>query len=134
MAPTLPGRTVWDGAFRPGRAHDQAALQTDGIDNLLEQFPYVQAEMDAGYRCLRRDPSRSGQRPAEETGQERATGCDSGLEQARHAQSSQRTCVEHAIAASKHWRPLHRWIGRREDLPETIRAIGSLVSDRSAAW
>jgi hypothetical protein len=30
--------------------------------------------------------------------------------------------------------PLHRWIGRREDLPETIRAIGSLVSDRRAAW
>jgi hypothetical protein len=37
-------------------------------------------------------------------------------------------------APSKHWRPLHRWIGRREDLPETIRAIGSLVSDRGAAW
>jgi len=73
------GRTVWDGAFRPGRVHDQTALQTDGIDNLLEQFPYVQAEMDAGYRCLRRDPSRSGQRPAEETGQERATGSDPGL-------------------------------------------------------
>src|SRR5260370_38872048 len=47
------GRTVWDGAFRPGRGHDQTALQTDGIDNLLEQFPHVQAEMDAGYRGLR---------------------------------------------------------------------------------
>jgi len=25
------GRTLWDGAFRPGRMHDQTALQTDGI-------------------------------------------------------------------------------------------------------
>ena len=55
-------------------------------------------------------------------------------ERARHAQSSARICVEHAIAGSKHWRPLQRWIGRREDLPETVRAIGSLVSDRAAAW
>jgi hypothetical protein len=55
-------------------------------------------------------------------------------EQARHAQSSARICVEHAIAGSKHWRPLQRRIGRREDLPETVRAIGSLVSDRAAAW
>ena len=55
-------------------------------------------------------------------------------EQARHAQFSRRICVEHAIAGSKHWRPLQRWIGRREDLPETVRAIGSLVSDRAAAW
>ena len=55
-------------------------------------------------------------------------------ERARHAQSSARICVEHAIAGSKHWRPLQRWIGQREDLPETVRAIGSLVSDRAAAW
>jgi len=53
---------------------------------------------------------------------------------ARHAQSSERICVEHAIAGSKQWRPLQRWIGRREDLPETIRAIGSLVPDRAATW
>ncbi len=55
-------------------------------------------------------------------------------EQARHAQSSRRICVEHAIAGSKTWRPLQRWIGRREYLPETITAVGSLVSDRAAAW
>jgi hypothetical protein len=55
-------------------------------------------------------------------------------EPARHAQSSARICVEHAIVGSKHWRPLQRWLGRRDDLPETIRAIGSLVSDRTAAW
>ena len=35
---------------RPGRQHDQTALQTDGIDGLLDQVPGVTAEMDAGYR------------------------------------------------------------------------------------
>ncbi|MEU4550325.1 hypothetical protein [Nonomuraea dietziae] len=41
--------------------------------------------------------------------------------------------VEHGIADSKHWRPLQRWTGAREDLEEIILAIGSLVSDRAAA-
>ena len=41
--------------------------------------------------------------------------------------------MEHAIASSKRWRSLQRWTGRREDLPETIQAIGSLVSDRAIA-
>jgi hypothetical protein len=49
------GRTLWDGTLRPGRQHDQTALQTDGIDDLLEQFPEVTCEMDAGYRGLHRD-------------------------------------------------------------------------------
>ena len=41
--------------------------------------------------------------------------------------------MEHAIADGKNWRPLQRWTGRREYPPETIQAIGSLVSDRAAA-
>jgi hypothetical protein len=56
------------------------------------------------------------------------------LAQDRHAQSSRRICVEHAIADSKNWRSLQRWLGRREDLAQTILAVGSLVSDRAAAW
>ena len=54
-------------------------------------------------------------------------------ERARHSQSSQRICAEHAIAGSKNWQSLQRWTGRREYLPETIQAIGSLVSGRAAA-
>jgi hypothetical protein len=49
------GRTLWDGAFRPGRMHDQTALKTDGIDALLDHHPHVQAEMDCGYQGLHRD-------------------------------------------------------------------------------
>jgi hypothetical protein len=56
------------------------------------------------------------------------------FEHDRHAQSSRRICVEHAIADSKNWRSLQRWLGRREDLTQTILAVGSLVSDRAAAW
>ena len=54
-------------------------------------------------------------------------------EQQRHQQSSQRICVEHAIAEPKQWRPLQRYIGRRDHLEETALAIAGLVSDRAAA-
>ena len=128
------GRTLADVTFRPGRMHDQTALRTDGIDHLLEQFPDVRAEMDAGYRGLHRDHPDQVSVPPKKPAKDAAPEAIAAWEQARHAQSSARICVEHAIAGSKHWRPLQRWIGRREDLPQTIRAIGSLVSDRAAAW
>ncbi len=128
------GRTLADAVFRPGRMHDQTALQTDGIDDLLNQYPDVQAEMDAGYRGLHRDHPAQVSVPPKKPGKDAAPEVIQAWDQARHAQSSARICVEHAIAGSKHWRPLQRWLGRREDLPETVRAIGSLVSDRAAAW
>jgi hypothetical protein len=127
------GRTLWDGTFRPGRQHDQTALQTGGIDNLLEQFPDVTCQMDAGYRGLHRDHPAQVSVPPKKPAKDAAPQTAHAWEQARHAQSSTRICVEHAIADSKNWRPLQRWTGRREYLPETIQAIGSLVSDRAAA-
>ena len=128
-----PGRTLWDGTFRPGRQHDQTALQTDGIDDLLDQFPAVRCEMDAGYRGLHRDHPGQVSVPPKKPAKDAALEVTGAWEQARHAQSSTRICAGHAIADSKHWRPLQRWTGRREHLPETIQAIGSLVSDRAAA-
>ena len=53
-------------------------------------------------------------------------------EAARKTQSSQRIPVEHAIAAVKWWRTLQRFTGRREQLPEIIRAVAGLASDRAA--
>jgi hypothetical protein len=128
------GRTLLDATFRPGRQHDQTALQTDGIDDLLEQFPDVTCEMDAGYRGLHRDHPGQVSVPPKKPAKDAAPEVIQAWEQARHGQSSARICVEHAIADSKNWRPLQRWTGRRDDLPETIQAIGSLVSDRAAAW
>ncbi len=127
------GRTLLDAAFRPGRQHDQTALQTDGIDDLLEQFPDVTCEMDAGYRGLHRDHPGQVSVPPGKPAKDAPPEVTQAWEQARHAQSSARICVEHAIADSKNWRSLQRWTGRRSDLPETIQAIGSLVSDRAAA-
>jgi hypothetical protein len=46
------GRTLWAGAFRPGRMHDQTAVKTEGICELFEQYPQVRAKADAGYRGL----------------------------------------------------------------------------------
>jgi hypothetical protein len=53
-------------------------------------------------------------------------------EQARNQQSSRRIGVEHTIAEPKQWRPLQRYIGRREYFDETFQAIAGLVSDRTA--
>lgn len=120
------GRTLWDGAFRPGRMHDQTALQTDGIDDLLDHYPNVRAEMDSGYRGLRRDHPDQVSVPPLKPRKNAPPEAAAAWEQARHAQSSARICVEHAIAGSKHWRSLQRWTGRREACPRRSR--------RSAHW
>jgi DDE superfamily endonuclease len=49
------GRTLWAGAFRPGRVHDQTAARTEGIADLFEQYPGARAKVDAGYRNLARE-------------------------------------------------------------------------------
>jgi len=46
------GRTLFAGAFRPGRMHDQTAVKTEGIADLLTRFPQVKLLVDAGYRGL----------------------------------------------------------------------------------
>jgi hypothetical protein len=74
--------------FGPGRMHDQTALQTDGVDDLLARFPGVQAEVDAGYRGLRCDhPASRRESPARARPPEAAR----AWVQARHTQSSRRS-------------------------------------------
>jgi hypothetical protein len=126
------GRTLWSGAVRPGRMHDQTAVKTEGICALLDQHPSVRVGVDEGYRGLAtafpdqvlappRKPPKDA--PAQQVARH---------EQARTQQSSQRICVEHAIAEHKHWRSLQRWIGHREYYAETYLAVAGLVSDRAA--
>jgi hypothetical protein len=126
------GRTLWAGAVRPGRMHDQTAVKTEGIQDLLRQYPTVRAIVDSGYRGLAKafpdqvhapPPTPSKDAPAEEL---------AAYEAARKQQSSRRICVEHAIAEPKRWRSLQRWIGRREYYAPTHLAIIGLVSDRAA--
>ena len=126
------GRTLFAGVFRPGRQHDVTALRTEGIEDLLTQYPDVKAKVDSGYQGLARDFPDQIQAPPLKPRKSATDAEKAAYETARHAQSSQRICVEHAIAEPKAWRPLQRYIGRREYFDETFQAITGLVSDRTA--
>ena len=126
------GRTLWAGAFRPGRMHDQTAVRTEGIADLFTQYPQVKAKVDAGYRGLAKEFPDQVQapplKPKKNTPPEETVIWEAG----RHRQSSERICVEHANAEHKQWRVLQRYLGRREHFDETYLAIAGLVSDRAA--
>jgi hypothetical protein len=126
------GATLWTGAIRPGRQHDQTALKTDGICDLLERFPQVNALVDAGYRGLARQFPDQVTAPPLKPGKDAPPDQTARWETSRKEQSSQRICVEHANAEHKQWRPLQRYTGRREYYDQTHLAIASLVSDRAA--
>jgi hypothetical protein len=126
------GATLWAGAIRPGRQHDQTALKTDGICDLLERFPQVNALVDAGYRGLARQFPDQVTAPPLKPGKDAPPDQTARWETSRKEQSSQRICVEHANAEHKQWRPLQRYTGRREYYDQTHQAIASLVSDRAA--
>jgi len=126
------GRTLWAGAFRPGRMHDQTAVRTEGIADLFRQFPRVKAKVDAGYRGLAREFPDQVQAPPLKPGKDATPGEIAAYDTQRHQQSSERICVEHANAEHKQWRTLQRYLGRREDFDETFLAVAGLVSDRAA--
>ena len=126
------GRTLWAGAFRPGRMHDQTAVRTEGIAGLFRQFPQVKAKVDAGYRGLAKEFPDQVQAPPLKPKKDAAPEETAAYEAGRHRQSSERICVEHANAEHKQWRVLQRYPGRREEFDETYLAVASLVSDRAA--
>ncbi|MGH3226857.1 MAG: transposase family protein [Streptosporangiaceae bacterium] len=126
------GRTLWAGAFRPGRMHDQTAVRTEGIADLFEQFPQVKAKVDAGYRGLAREFPGQVQAPPLKPKKDAPPEETAAWDEQRHQQSSERICVEHANAEHKQWRALQRYLGRREHFDETYTAIAGLVSDRAA--
>jgi DDE superfamily endonuclease/Helix-turn-helix of DDE superfamily endonuclease len=127
------GRLLGLGAFRPGRMHDVTAVRTEGIEDLLRAHPDVTAEVDTGYQGLARDFPAQVSAPPKKPRKDAAAEDTTRWEQRRHQQSSQRICVEHAIAEPKQWRPLQRYLGRREHFAQTALAITGLVSDRAAA-
>jgi DDE superfamily endonuclease/Helix-turn-helix of DDE superfamily endonuclease len=127
------GRTVFAGVFRPGRMHDQTAVRTEGIADLLERFPRVRIKVDAGYRGLAKQFPGQVQAPPGKPKKDAAPEETAAYEEQRHRQSSERICVEHANADLKKWRSLQRYLGNRDDFDETFQAIGGLVSDRAAA-
>ncbi|WP_406424729.1 transposase [Streptomyces sp. NBC_00873] len=130
------GRTLWSGAERPGRMHDQTALRTEGIAEQFYQHPGVKAEVDDGYRGLANEfPGQVSAPPKKPKGLDDDDAPLSeryGWREAKRRQSSRRICVEHANAEHRQWRPLQRFTGRRETYGETHRAVAALVSDRAA--
>ncbi|MFF3457038.1 transposase family protein [Streptomyces sp. NPDC002730] len=128
------GRTLWCGAVRPGRMHDQTAMRTEGIAEQLRLYPRVKAEVDEGYRGPTNEfPDQASAPPGKPKNLgEGAITEQYGWRQAKRRQSSQRIHVEHANAELRQWRPLQRWTGRRQDYAETHCAIPGLVSDRAA--
>jgi hypothetical protein len=126
------GRTLWAGAFRPGRMHDQTAVRTEGIADLFRQYPEVRAKVDAGYRGLAKEFPDQVQAPPLKPKKDAAAEETAAWDAKRHQQSSERICVEHANAEHKQWRVLQRYLGRREDFDETYKAVAGLVSDRAA--
>jgi hypothetical protein len=126
------GRTLWSGAVRPGRMHDQTAVKTEGIVDLLGQYPRVQASVDEGYRGLAGAFPGQVQAPPPKPRKDAVAEQVAAWKQARQRQSSRRICVEHAIAEHKQWRCLQRWIGRRDYYGEAYLAVAGLVSDRAA--
>jgi hypothetical protein len=100
------GRTLWAGAFRPGRMHDQTAVRTEGIAGLFRRYPQVKAKVDAGYRGLAKQVPGQVQAPPLKPGKDPAPEETAAYEEQRHRQSSERICVEHANAEHKQWRPL----------------------------
>jgi hypothetical protein len=126
------GNTLWAGAFRPGRMHDQTAVRTEGIADLFRQYPQVRAKVDAGYRGLAKEFPDQVQAPPLKPKKDATPEETAEYEARRHQQSSERICVEHANAEHKQWRPLQRYLGRREHFDETYTAIAALVSDRAA--
>jgi hypothetical protein len=126
------GRTLWAGAFRPGRMHDQTAVRTEGIADLFAQFPQVKAKVDAGYRGLAKEFPDQVQAPPLKPKKDAPPEETAAWDARRHRQSSERICVEHANAEHKQWRTLQRYLGRRENFDDTYTAIAGLVSDRAA--
>lgn len=131
LKPTVvsDGQTAPCGPGRCARAHmhDQTAVKTEGIADLLTQHPGVKVRVDEGYRGLASAFAEQVTAPPRKPAKDAAAELVAAYRQARTEQSSRRICVEHAIAEHKHWRSLQlqRRLGRRESFGETDRQLPS---------
>lgn len=125
------GRTLWADGLRPGRMHDATAARAAGITSCFHHFDLVEVLLDDGYLGLSRDHPGQALTPPRKPRPGALPGRVEQWERDRHGHSSDRITVEHALADHKRWKQLMRWTHRRDRLPETYRAIASLVSDRT---
>jgi DDE superfamily endonuclease len=127
------GRTLWAGAVRPGRMHDQTAIKTEGIEELPRRYDAVHAKVDAGYRVWpRRFLVGSTRRRPSQPRTRHPRSFKPGSRPASSSPPSGSASSTPTPSINKQWRALQRWIGRREHYTETHLAIAGLVSDRAA--
>lgn len=126
------GRLLWAGAVRPGRMHDQTALKTEGIDDLLDHFPAVRIWADQAYRGLSRDHPGQVITKLDLLPDTADQDLQDLIVDLRKLHCQQRIPIEQIIGRMKNWTALTRWHARRDALPETFIAVATLVSDLTA--
>jgi hypothetical protein len=125
------GRTLWAGAFLPAACTTRPPCAPRASPTCSPSSP--------GQSHSRRRVPRTGQgvprsrpgpplKPKKDAPPEEVAAWD----EARHRQSSEWICVEHANAEHKQWRTLQRYLRRRENFDETYTVVAGLVSDRAA--
>lgn len=112
--------------------HDRTAMRSEGIAEQLRFHPDVRAKVDEGYRGLANDFPQQVQAPPRKPKDGAPLGERYAWREERRRQSSARICVEHTIGEEKKWRPLQRYLGRRESYAETHAVVAGLVSGRAA--
>ncbi|MFD6950048.1 MULTISPECIES: hypothetical protein [unclassified Nocardiopsis] len=111
---------------------DATEVRTGGIDSCSRYFPQAEVLLDNGCLGLRRDRPDRFRTPPREPNKSALPDVHERWEYHRHAHSSNRVTVEHALADRKRWRQLTRWTHRRENLPAAYRSIAGSASDRTA--
>lgn len=106
-------------------------MKTEGICDLFERHP-GQSQGRRGLPGTCRAVPRPGPSLAAKPKRGAPPEDIAAWDAARHQQSSERICIEHANAEHKQWRTLQRYLGRREYFDETYAAVAALVSDRAA--
>ncbi|MGW7412719.1 transposase family protein [Streptomyces sp. NPDC054863] len=123
------GRTLWADALRPERMHDATAARAAGITGCFEHFGEVEVLLDDGYLGLSRDHPGQAITPPRKPRPGVPARRIEQWDHDRHAHPSDRITVEHALAHHKSWKQLRRWTHRHDRLPDTYRAVVSLISD-----
>ena len=126
------GRTLWAGAFRPGRMHDQTAVRTEGIADLFERYPEVKAKVDAGYRGLAKEFPDQVQAPPLKPKKDATPEETAAYEE--HATSSHRngSASSTPTPSTSSGGPSSDSSDDAKNFDETFLAIAGLVSDRAA--
>ena len=120
------GRTLWAGAVRPGRTHDQTAVNTEGIAELLTQHPGGKVRVDEDYRGLASACAEQVTAPPRKPAKDAAAELVAAYRQARTEQSSRRRNLPIFLEATSRRRSdVPRWTPGHEFWVSGLRVLCS---------